>query len=210
MKIYYNFNFNMKIYFLRHEERYKSMSFFTPLTIEGKYNSIDLSDKIKSLGITHIYSSPFIRVLQTIEPFLIENDIQVNIENSLREINLLKGIPEKESKIELPEELYKQFRINKDYESKLKTENIIYPETYSNARNRFLDFLRDLINTNHTTDNNILLCSHAGLIMELINKLKQKPEYEFLNNLKMYPTGKITEIVDSKTLSFYPINWKIE
>ena len=200
----------MKIYFLRHEDRYESISFFTPLTIMGKYNAIKLAKTIKSLNITEIYSSPFIRVLQTIEPFLMESNIKVNIENSLREINLLKGIPEKESKINLPEELYKQFKINKDYKSKLETDNIMYPETHDNVKNRFLNFLREIINKNHKTDNNILLCSHAGIVMELINKLKKNDEYKLLKKIKSYPTGKITEIVDSKTLIFNPINWKIE
>lgn len=202
----------MKIYFLRHEDRYKSHSFFTPLTFKGKKNSIKLLYDLQSLKITQIYSSPFLRTLQTIEPFIKKSKIKVKLENSLREFNSLDGVPKKESKMSLPEELYNQFNIDTKYNSFLQKDNIIYPEEESNLKRRFNNFLKDLLEKNKGSDENILIVSHAGLIEGLIRKLEKKNKaFKYLKRIHPYnyPLGKISLIVENNRLIFEPINWKL-
>ena len=75
----------MKIYFLRHEKRPNEQYFDVSLTEEGVKDSYKLKDTLKELRIHEIYSSPFIRVLETVQPFIIENNLQINIEYSLYE-----------------------------------------------------------------------------------------------------------------------------
>ena len=76
----------MKIYILRHEDKTMDTSFFSPLTREGIKNSIKLIDILKEEEIDIVFSSPFIRTLQTIYPYCKEKDININIDYSISEI----------------------------------------------------------------------------------------------------------------------------
>ena len=202
----------MRIYFLRHEDRYKSISFFTPLNSNGKRNALKLAYNLSSLRITKIYSSPFLRTLQTIEPFIKKSKLKVNLENSLRETNIVRGIPEKESRMRLPEDLYKQFNINNSYNSFLELKDVTYPEEKSYVKKRFNNFLKYLIKKYNKSNENILLVSHSGLIEDYIRKLESKKgDFSILKKIRPYnyPLGKITMIVEENKLVFQPINWKI-
>ena len=58
----------MKIYLLRHEDRTMDLTFFSPLTKNGLENSNELVKYLEREKINTIYSSPYIRTLQTIYP----------------------------------------------------------------------------------------------------------------------------------------------
>ena len=61
----------MLLYLLRHEERPDDPSFLTELTENGKQRAnTSLKQKLDFTDFTTIYSSSFIRVLQTIQPYL--------------------------------------------------------------------------------------------------------------------------------------------
>ena len=59
----------MKIFILRHEDRTMDATFFSPLTLKGLENSVELIDDLDNNEIDLIYSSPYIRTLQTIYPY---------------------------------------------------------------------------------------------------------------------------------------------
>jgi broad specificity phosphatase PhoE len=63
----------MKIIALRHGLRFDSALYFTPLTAEGLVQADNLVEILKDEKIDIIYCSPFLRTLQTIYPFCIEN-----------------------------------------------------------------------------------------------------------------------------------------
>jgi len=69
----------MRIYILRHEDRTQDATMFSPLTEEGLENSIKLINDLEDLDIDKIYSSPFIRTLQTVYPYANKKDININI-----------------------------------------------------------------------------------------------------------------------------------
>ena len=66
----------MKIYVLRHEDRTMDLTFFSPLTKNGLDNSIELIKHLEREKINIIYSSPYIRTLQTIYPYCKKCNIQ--------------------------------------------------------------------------------------------------------------------------------------
>ena len=102
----------MKIYILRHEDRTQDATFFSPLTKLGLENSTQLIDVLEKINIKSIYSSPFIRTLQTIFPYAKKNNILINVEYSLSEIHHQDIIPKKAIGIELPYYLYECFFLN--------------------------------------------------------------------------------------------------
>jgi phosphohistidine phosphatase SixA len=59
----------MKLILMRHEERGPNPGFFTELTDNGIVNSCIIPDLLKDFNIDIIFSSPFIRTLQTIYPY---------------------------------------------------------------------------------------------------------------------------------------------
>lgn len=76
----------MKIILLRHEERGIDVGFFSNLTENGIIQSFfHLPNKLKKLKIDLIFSSPFIRTLQTIYPYCYKYKKNVNIEYGLYE-----------------------------------------------------------------------------------------------------------------------------
>lgn len=75
----------MKIILLRHEERENNREFYTDLTENGVNNSYLLINKLKKFNIDVIFSSPYIRTLQTIYPYCIKYNKKVNIEYGLYE-----------------------------------------------------------------------------------------------------------------------------
>lgn len=66
----------MRLYVLRHEDRTVDASFFAPLTEKGLNNSKDLIKRLAKLKINKVYSSPFIRTLQTVYPYVKTNGLK--------------------------------------------------------------------------------------------------------------------------------------
>jgi len=76
----------MRIILLRHEERGIDVGFYSNLTEDGIINACNsLPDKLHKLKIDIIFSSPFIRTLQTIYPYANLYNKSVNIEYGLYE-----------------------------------------------------------------------------------------------------------------------------
>ncbi|CAH6418212.1 Histidine phosphatase superfamily clade 1 [uncultured virus] len=75
-----------KVYLLRHEKRGSQISFETPLLPEGLENAENtVCPHLERLSIGTIYSSPFVRTLQTIKPFCEKTGKKINLEWSLVE-----------------------------------------------------------------------------------------------------------------------------
>ena len=73
------------IYIVRHELRYDDPTFFTSLTNEGQKNAEKLSEKFNNIDFDIIYSSPFLRTIQTVLPYCKNYDKKINIEYGLYE-----------------------------------------------------------------------------------------------------------------------------
>lgn len=76
-----------KIYFVRHSVRDAKIKddYSAPLTIEGKQLAHDLVGYFVDKNIKAIYSSPYQRALQTIEPTATTLGIEINLNAELRE-----------------------------------------------------------------------------------------------------------------------------
>lgn len=191
----------MKIYILRHEDRTQDSTFFAPLTELGLNNSKKLSSILKKNNINLIFSSPFIRTLQTVKPFLKETGQMVNIEYGLSEIYYPDIIPPKSVGITLPEYLAKQYNYNPNYETIIKPNEIKYPENKKDCENRMITVIRDIINKNWIKDINILIVTHQTLCTKMIKVLNKSCENHRkeldIEFTKEYQRGKVCLIFDN-------------
>jgi len=158
----------MKLIIIRHGERFDSTLYFTPLTANGLKQADDLADTLKSHKIDIVYSSPFLRTLQTIYPYCIENNKKVNIENSFYEC-LRSDEFNYHNYRHRPKELENTYPhlvsiIDANYNSKLLVSNISYVEEYKQVKNRVFPFIFDLCRKHKNDDITILIVTHATIV----------------------------------------------
>jgi broad specificity phosphatase PhoE len=171
----------MKLILLRHEKRELYPGFYSKLTEEGLKDSNKLVKKLNKLSIDVIYSSPFVRTLQTIHPYCKKNNVKINIEYALHEyrhnpyfifenkIYKIKDI-NNNNLTNIIDKTYKSlFKINQFNTSSLETEIIL--------NNRLQLFLTYLKNNKELKNKNILIVTHKGII----NKIKKI--YKLIDNL---------------------------
>jgi len=157
----------MKIYILRHEMRpIDDPRFMTELTEYGKHKAIfSLKNTLKNISFTHIFSSPFFRVLQTIAPY-VENTHYVNIEYGLAE-GLHDPIFEDQDDFTIKDPPC----IISNYESVVDINNYRYCENEEVIKTRVKLFYNNLV-SNHKNENHvILLAAHqciCNILIELI------------------------------------------
>jgi broad specificity phosphatase PhoE len=158
----------MKLILLRHERRSIDLGFFSELTEEGIKQSILLENKLKNYDIDVIFSSPFIRTLQTIYPYASKYKKKVNIEYGLYEYlhNPYFMIFPWYYTYDDIEDIDLKKIINKKYNSKINLSKFIVleDETHLEMRiKKFFDYLKKKYK-----NKTVLIVSHMGVI----NKIK--------------------------------------
>jgi 2,3-bisphosphoglycerate-dependent phosphoglycerate mutase len=123
-----------------------------PLTRSGKESCKKVSDYLKDKEIDAIYSSPYVRALDTIRPFAKEQSIPIILENDFRErsmggewIDDFKTFAEKQWE---------------DFQHKLKD-----GECLAEVQNRTIAALEKILNDR----DNIVISSHGTAICTMIN-----------------------------------------
>ena len=165
----------MKIILLRHEERPDNeYGFYTNLTENGLKNTYTLAQKLQKYNIDIIFSSPYVRTLQTIYPFVKMNpQLKINPEYALQEYlhnpyflidNKIYGIDD----LYNTNNQYLLNFVNNNYKSFIMSNELQIPENETMLGNRLIKFMNNLINIYGNTDKTILLVSHKGVI----NKIK--------------------------------------
>ena len=191
----------MKIFLLRHEIRdLKNPTFYSPLLTEGIKNSIKLKDLLSKCNIDIIYSSPFKRVLQTIEPYCKEMKKKVNIEYSLYEqvgehINVDINFNKKKFRLSLKEDDFGYGLINKRYKSYLSLDKIKY--TFD-TQERSSNFINYIFNKYKNSDKNILIASHEGILLQIM---------DLYNKNYSIPMGGLILYYDNNIIGYNPINF---
>lgn len=163
----------MRLILLRHEERGFDVGFYSELTENGINNTLKLPKKIKKLRngfnkIDIIYSSPFIRTLQTVYTISIKTNKKVNLEYGLYEYLhnpyfLLNNLFYEKSDIKDQDLLE---IINNDYKSDIiHSDFTILEDEQCLAKrvSKFFDKIREI-----HKDKTVLIVSHKGVI----NKIK--------------------------------------
>ncbi len=198
----------MKIFILRHEDRTMDGTFFSPLTQEGLDKSIKLIEILNKCQIDVIYSSPFIRTLQTVLPYSKSKNVKINLEHSLAEIQHPHLIPVKSYQINLPQYIAEQFNYNPSYTSYLDPANHTYPEDEKSVNNRVKNFITKLISETIHTKHNVLIVTHQIVCNMLLKIATRKAKGVNIDSTYNYPRGGLTKIFDTEEWCFKPMNWK--
>jgi broad specificity phosphatase PhoE len=177
----------MKIFLLRHEQRYESPEFTTNLTEKGlKIVSSEIfKDKIDILNIECIYSSPFVRCLQTIYFYCLKNR-KIKLDNCLYEY--LDDISFEKTKLYDKSyynnlEDYKSI-IDDNYNSIININELKYPENKTILNKRVKKFIDKLRLEKYKS---ILIVSHQSVLYSFLEVLNIK----YNDEIKM---GDIIEI----------------
>lgn len=182
----------MKIYIVRHEKRYSSPIFQTSLTAEGVNNSIDLAEQLNSINFDIIYSSPFLRTIQTAFPYCKKYNKKLNLEYSLYECTNDKRFNKNnyhQSWTSLKEYIPDiENHINHNYYSLIDRVN--FPESSADFANRLITFTDKTIYKYKNSNKNILFVTHMSPVIELL-KLYKKESNIF------YKEGKVTLLYDT-------------
>jgi broad specificity phosphatase PhoE len=186
----------MKLYFLRHEKRPLEQYFDVSLTPQGMSDAYNLIDPLKSLHLHQIYSSPFIRVLETIQPYLISNNSSVNIEYALYEYVTHNWFNENNYNITLNKSQEEKYLVNSSYESHYNINDLEFPQDTSKITKRVSEFINYLIEKYKNQDINILLCGHKKIFDVIIGQ-------DDIN----YPMGGLSFISENDSLNYEPINF---
>ena len=185
----------MKIFFLRHEERpLIDPTFYTELTDNGKTRaSTVLKDKLLKQKFTHIYCSPFIRTLQTINPYVKEIDAKVNIENGFMEA-LQHYLFKFKTNLILPDNCHDKYNINLKYKSIYNINNCKFHESNDNIKERVTSTLKTIMKRHENTRDKILICTHkciCNIGLEYLLDINRDKE-------DFYPMGTLSTTIGKK------------
>jgi broad specificity phosphatase PhoE len=190
----------MKIYILRHEDRTRDCTFFSPLTFLGLQRANELVPILDECNIDLIISSPFIRTLQTIYPYSSHKNIKINLEYGLSDIHHPDIIPKKSVGINLPEYLCLKYNYNCVYQSIIPHTKIKYPETFNDITARIKKILSIIINKYHNSKANIILVTHQSIccaILQIMNDSKLFNDTINTYTLHNYEKGKLSLVYDN-------------
>lgn len=197
----------MRIYILRHEDRTQDATFFSPLTSTGLEKSIELMKTLKKYKINKIYSSPFIRTLQTVSPYSKKYDIKLNLEYSLSEIQHPHIIPENSYRVTLPTYIAESFNYNPKYKSLFEPFQHKYPEEAKDVSKRVKKFLNNILNNKIQKEDNILFVTHQAVCNEFLRICTKGKSINIPSDFS-YPRGGLTLIFDKDEWLFEKINWE--
>ena len=186
----------MPLFILRHEERLAhDFLFNSELTSNGKNNAkTSLFNHLSNYNFDYIYCSPFKRVLQTIEPYILDKKYKIKKDFGIGETLL-------DSRFKDEDFTLKHYNcldnfIDKEYISSLQKGDFNYPETVCDTVNRVSYFYISKILQHDLEKKNILVCSHQSICNIIIN-LSISREINIDDEYKM---GQLSYIKDDKVV----------
>ena len=141
-----------QIYLIRHCQA-EGQESNASLTKKGYIQAILLNEFLRNMKVDRIISSPFLRALETIEPFAKSKSIDVQIDDRLAERVL--------SSLSMPNWLDKLNETFNDMELKL-----IGGESSVEAQERILEVINDILTTGLE---NTIIVTHGNIMSLLLN-----------------------------------------
>lgn len=152
----------LNLYTLRHEKRSLSNPLFkSPLLPQGEVIANDiLISKLEKCNIDIIYTSPFLRCINTIKPYALKNNVPIHVD-----YNLYEWMTHPDFENERVQTLEDKSQFSSVSNDDI---NIVFPETISSRLTRTKQFMIDLEEKYKDTNLNILICTHMDIMHDII------------------------------------------
>ena len=184
----------MRLYVMRHCERnLDNCSFESPLIAKGHYNAKNLFGNMNRKKIDVIYSSPFLRTIQTADFYSKMKNIPINIDYSIAEFVSFQDKHNMYSvnNYIIPDVWRANFNINTD---KMLIKNYNVNESNNECIYRIYRFINFLMDKYNDTDKNILIVTHMSIVNIFLALENHNIHHNSFNIDEPYPMGLITEI----------------
>jgi broad specificity phosphatase PhoE len=162
---------SMRIYFVRHGESQANLlqeisnrGLRHGLTRHGREQAVALADWLRDQRITHIYSSPLLRAIETAVILANRLEIDYEVVDALREYDC--GIAEGRSDAEawqLWQALFDAWLVDGRWAQRIEG-----GESFYELRERFLPFIEELVSRYGNTEARILCVSHGGVYCAML------------------------------------------
>lgn len=191
----------LRIYFVRHGETlWNTLKIFqgrsnSPLTDLGISQAKKLSEHLKDLNFTKIYSSPLDRAMSTTKLIIGNRNLEITPIEEFQEIGMgkVEGIPREDFEKNYPIEYHNFWNNAVEYNP------IAYcGESYSEVLERVQDGLNKIISENK--EGNILVISHGVTLKAIFNIINNKGIDEF--SKQPVPENTSTTIVEYENNNF--------
>lgn len=151
---------NKTLYFVRHAQSHPSNSLPTeqwPLSMNGMIQANQLIDVLKTLEIEQVFSSPYLRCLQTIGPFSQHAGLPIDERDGLHEVEIIKELRSDFSEI--------WERAWSDFDFSLPE-----CESHGQAQRRFLGAVKSVLH--ESRGKTIAICAHGAVIGLLLHAIE--------------------------------------
>lgn len=173
-------NFSIEVIMFRHAPRSSDPTYFSPLTIQGHQCAQNLSASLAQFSPMDLYSSPFLRCLQTIAPLAQKTNTKIRMDLALSElladrrfsgfkmpdptsVDIIRTIEELDSSMSHPTPIVPHLDLN--YRSCINPESICFPESFSSLSRRVETFLHHLVRLySHSPNQRVAVCTHMHAI----------------------------------------------
>lgn len=164
---------SLNIYFIRHAETIYSsedQDFNRPLSQKGLKDAKELINDFKDIQIDAIYSSPYLRAIDTIKPIAETKELEIFLINNLKERKVADHYIDD----------FFEFATNQwnDFEYSLPG-----GESLKEVQKRGIKALQKIIN-NHQ-EGNIIVAGHGTWLGVMLNHFDNFYDYEFWKTIQM-------------------------
>ena len=179
----------LRMYVIRHEKRpVDDPTFDVSLTEEGLEDAEgDVLEELNEIGVNAVYSSPYRRVLQTVQPYLEQDHVGMGacVEWCLSE----HPEPNDTPPTEIPDEYYDLFDIEETYTPFMTPEKAhAFNGDIEQVQQRLADFV-ELLSKTHDDGDVVLLATHQTSVHALLSMASGIPI-----DCMDVPMGKVVEL----------------
>jgi probable phosphoglycerate mutase len=177
----------LRLFFIRHGESVANVlniisnrGFQHPLTALGEQQANELAAALQQAGITHLYSSPLMRAVQTAEILGAAWGLTPTVNDALREYDC--GVYEGTAS----EDAWRLFwEVRNAWDTGDLNARLDGGESYLDIRARFVPFIESLIAVAGNTEARIALVGHAGTFRAMVAEVLTNITIEFVKPRKL-------------------------
>jgi len=173
----------MRIYFARHGESQANLLHEVSnrglrhgLTRKGREQAVALAERLRSLPIRHIYSSPLLRAIETSVILANRLELDYKVVDALREYDcgILEGRSDAEA-WQLWQALFDAWVVERRWEQRIEG-----GESFYDIRERFVPFIEGLVNQYGSTEAGIVCVSHGGVYWMMLPLVLKNVDNELM------------------------------